>query len=211
MNFYRQYPMMEPYVGNNFHGDGIPALLVIGESHYLEEGVTVHLDPDAWYSGSSADMSPEQLEWIDNSTILKKSRAGNFSSHTHFRNAFRVINDSGPRYADFTCVADDVAYYNFFLRPALEGISLDVCAQDVAIANEAFIAHFAKLQPTAVIFLSMKAFRELNHSIPEAIDVVATPHPSCAWWNKIAPSYGNRRGQDILADFITKIWPGSER
>jgi hypothetical protein len=210
MDFYQQYPMMKPYVGDNWHGVGIPSLLIIGESHYLEEGVTVHLDPDAWYSGSSAELLPAQLEWIDNSAILKRSRAKNFSSHAHFRNAFQVINDSGPRYADFTRVADDIAYYNFFLRPALEGVSLDVCAQDVVFANEAFITHFARLKPTAVIFLSMKAFRELNHSIPEDVAVVATPHPSCAWWNKISTSYGNRRGQDILADFITKIWSASE-
>jgi len=210
MNFYRQYPMMEPYVGDNFHGDGIPALLIIGESHYLEEGVTVHLDPGAWYSGSSANMLPEQLEWIDNSAILRKSRAKNFSSHTHFRNAFRVINDFGPRYDDFTRVADDIAYYNFFLRPALEGTSLDVCAQDVAIANEAFITHFTKLQPTAVIFLSMKAFGEFHHSLPEAVPVVATPHPSRPWWNRVAETYGYRRGRDVLADFITKKWSVSE-
>jgi len=211
MNFYRQYPMMKPYVGKNFHGDGIPSLLIVGESHYLEDGVTVHHEPEKWYSGSSADMTSEQLEWIDNPAILNSSRANNFSLHTHFRNTFRVINDCGPRYIDFTRVADDIAYYNFFLRPAAQGTSLEVCSRDIDIANEAFALHFAELMPTAVIFISMKAFEHLRQQPPEGIPLIATPHPSRPWWNKSAAAYGGKRGQDILADFIsTTAWAVSE-
>ena len=113
--------MMLPYRGKNFHAAGIPALLLIGESHYLEEGSTQHLNPKTWYSGSSLDLSKDQIEWINNPAILESSRMKDFSTHTHFRNAFRVINEYGPAYSDYKRVADDIAYYNFFLRPALQG------------------------------------------------------------------------------------------
>ncbi len=207
MNFYKQYPMMLPYVGKNFHDAATPSILLIGESHYLEEGSTQHLNPETWYSGSSADLSKDQIEWIDNAAILEASRAKDFSTHSHFRNVFKVINDYGPAYADYKRVADDIAYYNFFLRPALEGASLDVVLQDIEIANEAFLEHYETLKPTAVVFLSMKAHGSFQHSLPPSVPVLATPHPSRLWWNRVAAEYGNRRGRDILADFIkTTTW-----
>jgi hypothetical protein len=44
-------------------------------------------------------------------------------------------------------------------------------------------------------------------SEPLSIPVIATPHPGCKWWNRVAQKYGNKTGCEILAEFIaTTTW-----
>jgi hypothetical protein len=208
MKFYNRYPMMRPYVGKNFHGAGTPSLLLIGESHYLD-GDCPQRRSESWYSGSFTDLSDDQVTYIDNVRLLENSRAEGFSkkSHVIFKNAFSEINEYGPRYSDYKLVADDIAFYNFFLRPGLEGDSLEVTDQDVALANEAFLLHYEALKPTAVVFLSRLAHENFNPAEPIGTPIISTAHPGCQWWNRVAHKYGDRRGRDVLADFIrTTQW-----
>ena len=207
MNYYEQYPMMRPYVGKDFGRSGAPALLLVGESHYLPHGSTQHLSADTWYGGTSATLNAEEVEWISTARILAAARDERFvnKAHSIWSNALREINEHGPRYPDYTRVADDVASYNFFLRPGVEGESLAVTPQDVQLANEAFAAHFESLNPTAVVFLSSLAHNHFQTPSTCSAPVVSTPHPGCQWWNRVAPRYGNRRGRDILADFVRSL------
>jgi hypothetical protein len=209
MNFYQRYPMMRPYVGDAFRDRDKPSLLLIGESHYLPGESTQHLNAGAWYEGGAETLSPDETEWISTAAILRDSRAAGFSNKAHsiWSNAFREINEHGPQYADYREVADNIAFYNFFLRPGLEGESLDVCAQDVQFANEAFHAHYDALKPSAVIFLSSLAHFHFQPSQPLSAPIIATPHPGCKWWNRVAQKYGNKKGREILAEFIaTTTW-----
>ena len=80
MNLYRQYPMMRPYVGNNFHGANTPSLLLIGESHYLPKNSSQHLSAETWYASSSGTLSPDEVEWISTAAILEYARADRFSN-----------------------------------------------------------------------------------------------------------------------------------
>jgi hypothetical protein len=92
----------------------------------------------------------------------------------------------------------------------LEGDSLAVSAQDVEFANEAFRAHYRALRPTAIVFLSSLAHSHFQPREPLSVPVITTPHPGCAWWNRVAQKYGSKRCRDILADFIkTTNWPRS--
>ena len=145
MNFYKRYPAMSPYVGKNFHDVGTPSLLLIGESHYVAADSDQRRSPEVWYSGSSETISSTDLGWINTAAILEGSRAEWFSNQAHsiWSNAFRVINEYGPGYSDYRYVADDIALYNFFLRPAVDGDSLkyELSREDVEIANEAFLYH----------------------------------------------------------------------
>lgn len=211
MNFYAQYPMMRPYVGKDFHKAGHPSILLIGESHYLEEDSPHRSSPPTWYSGASGSLLEIDLAYINTAQILEHSRVDGFrnKSHSIMRNALSVINEYGPRYPDYTRVADNIAFYNFFLRPAVDGGSLgaELCSQDIEIANEAFRMHVAALKPTAVVFLSSLAHDNFGPPPEFSIPVIATPHPGCKWWNQAAAKYGNRRGKDILADFVkTTNW-----
>jgi hypothetical protein len=89
----------------------------------------------------------------------------------------------------------------------LEGESLEVCAQDVQLANEAFPLHNEALKPSALISLSSLAYFHFQLSEPLSIPVIATPHPGCKWWNRVAQKYGNKKGREILAEFIaTTTW-----
>jgi hypothetical protein len=210
MKFYEQYPTMRPYVGKHYYDTGIPSLLLIGESHYVPCDSKHDTTPEAWYSGSSDTLPEDELYYISTAQLIEDSRAEAFSNPAHsiWRNSFMEINQFGPAYADFTRVADDIAFYNFFLRPAFTGDSLVVAPQDVEIANEAFRAHYEALKPTAVVFLSSLARDYFHPTVPVSVPVIATPHPGCPWWNREAQEYGNKRGRDILADFIkTTNWP----
>ena len=69
MNFYKRYPMMCPYVGNNFPGANTPSFLLIGESHYLPED-SQHFRAETWYASSSDTLSPDEIEWIGTAAIL---------------------------------------------------------------------------------------------------------------------------------------------
>jgi hypothetical protein len=213
MNFYRQYPMMRPYVGKHFHSPNIPSLLLIGESHYLLKTSTQHLSAETWYASSSDSLSEDEREWIHTGDVMKLALANNFALPSHrciLRNPLWEINEYGPRYPDCRRVADDVAFYNFFLRPALEGDSLDVCDLDVRFANDAFRLHYEALKPTHIVFLSRHAQDYFHPSELPSVPVITTPHPCSQWWNRVAQEYGNKRGRDILAEFVrTTNWPQS--
>jgi hypothetical protein len=209
-HFYEQYPTMRPYVGTHYRKRRTPSLLLIGESHYIPKGSSLNTAPNVWYSGSSHNLSEDDLYYISTTRIIEDSRSSNFSNKAHsiWRNSFSVINQFGPAYADFTRVADDVAFYNFFLRPASTGNSLIVTPQDVEFANIAFNTHFEELKPTAVLFLSTLARNHFRPPQSFSVPIATVPHPGCRWWNSVAKRYGNKRGRDILAEFIvTTNWP----
>jgi hypothetical protein len=210
MKIYEQYPTMRPYVGKHYSDTGTPSLLLIGESHYVPNDSEHDITPEAWYSGNSSTLSDDELRYISTAQGIEGSRAEGFSNKAHsiWRNSFLEINEFGPAYTDFTRVADDIAFYNFFLRPASTGDSLVVAPQDVEIANEAFRTHYKALKPTAIVFLSILAHSHFHPTEPVSVPVIATPHPGSPWWNREATKYGNKRGRDILADFIkTTNWP----
>lgn len=203
-----RYPMMRPYVGRRFSVRTKPSLLLVGESHYLPEGASQHATPEAWYSGTWHTLTPTEREWIATADIVKSSRRDGFPDPAHviYKSAFRSINDAGPQYGDYCRVADDVAFCNFFLRPAACGKSLDVCPRDAEIANSVLHELLEEMRPTAIVFLSRLAFSWFVE-LP-GCRIIATPHPGCRWWNVVAKSYGGRRGRELLEDFVaTLAWP----
>jgi hypothetical protein len=203
MDIYDRYPKMKPYVGKNFDDKSKPSLLLIGESHYLPCYSTQHMTPEGWYSGYSNTLDEKERSYIDTAGIIENSRSNSFSNKAHsiYKNSFQVINKYGPDYPDYKCVADDIAFCNFFLRPGPKGKSLKVENDDVEIANEAFVENFEELKPSAVVFLSKLAHDYFNgRSI--TVPVIWTPHPGCRWWNRVAKKYCNRKGREILGDYV---------
>ncbi len=201
--------MMRPYQGKNFGRDDTPALLLVGESHYLPEGATQHLSPDSWYTGDSSSLNTEEAKWINTAWVVEEAINTEFriKSHSIFKRSFEVINDYGPRYSHFKHVSDDVAFYIFFLRPGVYKQSLGVAAQDIDLANQIFRVHFEALKPDAVVFLSRLAYLHLSSDL-YCDRVIATPHPGCSWWNRTSAKYENRKGHQILRDFVCSLdWP----
>jgi hypothetical protein len=199
--------MMKPYVGSRY-GDRTTKLLLIGESHYLPDGATQGETPADWYDGTSATLSQEEIRWINTAAIVEGAVKSNFPKKPHWiwKNAFKEINAAGPRYPDYKRVADDVAFYNFFLRPAMRGLSLACEPRDVAMANDAFMLHCGDLKPSAVVFLSVLAHSHFH--APPGVKVIATTHPSSAWWNRESRARGGKSGRQILSEYIaTTVWP----
>ena len=161
---------MRPYVGKSFHRDGTPSILLVGESHYFDDELPQRATSEAWYSGSSATLSEYDISFIHTAKLLEDATANSFPSKTHsiYSNPFWEINECGPGYPDYRLVAGHMAFYNFFLRPAIDGGSIkdDITDMDVAMANEVFLAHYEDLKPTAVVFLSMLAHEYCTASLP---------------------------------------------
>jgi hypothetical protein len=207
IQFFERYPMMAPYVGKDFHHASSPAILMIGESFYLNEDTAHRRSPEAWYSGSSANLTDYEITYIHNHNLIVNSRAGNFKvrAHSIFKNPFLEINRCGPVYADYKRVADHIAFHNFFLRPAVDGDSLvnELSSMDLQLANEVFLAVCEQLKPTVLVFVSVLAFNCCK--VKPAIPMIVTPHPGCRWWNQKAAKYGNRNGREVLGDFIKTL------
>lgn len=213
MEFYERYPMMHPHVGRDWRVSIKPSLLLVGESHYLPDGATQQRELDTWYGGNHTTLNEKESDWLNTSQILASACRENFAVRAHWiwKNSFEVINDAGPQYAEAREVVHDVAFVNFFLRPApMRGGSLagHLTGVDIEFANAAFAMHLERLVPTAVVFLSRLAYRSFRPAASLSVRVVSAPHPTSHWWNRKAKIYGGKRGRDILAGLVVDLgWP----
>jgi hypothetical protein len=204
-DFYTHFPMLQPYVGPQFGLNGGPSILLVGESHYLPNGATAHRNAEAWYDSHAGQLSDEERRWISTSEIFREGLGNRFANRAFsiWKNALWEINASGFRYDDYIQAGENIASYNFFLRPAEEGCSLQVVPEDVRMANEALAFHCRTLRPSAVIILSRLAARHIE-GMPD-IPSVTTPHPGCSWWNRKSDRYGGNRGRDLLSAFVSGL------
>lgn len=211
-DFYQCYPMMEPFVGERFMDRRRPSVLLVGESHYLPKKSALHLQPEPWYGGTGDALSPDERQWVHTRDILTDACRNRFprKGHSIWRESLRTLNAHGPRHKDFVSAAQDIAFYNFFLRPAREGKSLDVTSQDERMANRAFEHWRQRLAPTVVVFLSALAYRSLHNRAP-GTPIQAVPHPASHWWNRRSSKYGGKTGRERFGEHIAALpWPTVE-
>jgi hypothetical protein len=209
--FYRNYPTMTPFVGQRFADRGRPAVLLVGESHYLPNDSVAHLQSELWYAGTSDALSAREKTWMNTAEGMTAARRERFKNRAHsiWRHSLRIFNAHGPRHDDFAAAAQDIAFYNFFLRPAREGKSLQVTSQDEDFANLAFEHWRQRLAPTFVIFLSALAYRSLRVRSSETPTAVV-PHPASHWWNRTSPKYGGKSGRARFAELVDALqWPST--
>jgi hypothetical protein len=213
----QQYPQLKPYIGPRFGMDGMPAILLIAESHYVpeDEDTKQHLDAEKWYAGAHGTTSGYTLSCINTAdifpTIAKKQPN---SIHGILP---REINKNGPRLENLD-ILKYLAFYNFYLRQAREYLrsagdlkgpkGLVVTPLDTEYANAAFSYWVKKLNPTAIVFTSRNAWNHLDKSLLANIPHVSLPHPKRPWWNRTSKRYGNKTGCQMFADFIKSLaWP----
>lgn len=202
--FFEAYPMMRPHVGERYRRT-TPKLLLVGESHYLPTDSTQHLAGEGWYRGTAASLSAQEREWIDTSGVVRSAAASGFrkKGHVIFKRTFETINAELFDHENAAEVAKDVAFCNFFLRPARTGLSLAVEAADIDIANAALAVHYRQLDPTAIVFLSTFARRHAKP--PTGSTVFAVPHPASAWWNRRSRLRGTKTGRELLFDIVSRL------
>ena len=179
--------------------------MVIGESHYLPTGSTIHETPDSGYSSVQSSLSEQEKGWVHTERIITESRAEGFRNKAHsiYRNIAWELNKLGLGYTDYRDSFEHTIYLNYFQRPAYEGKSLIPYPEDTTIANEVLEWIVEEEKPELICFTSALAGRSAYTTLKDMnIPYVVTPHPGCAWWNRTAKSYGNKRGRDLLVDFL---------
>lgn len=230
---YQRFPSMKPWQGSRYKHPSHKRLLVVGESHYLPDKSTIHLDAARWYSADERQLGfaqnkygqvQEELGWISTSRILGrvKMEERSVKAHSIYCNIAAEVNAVGPRHARYRDALDDLAFYNYFQRPASEGLSMKLCRvpKDDEMAEKVLIWVVRDLDPQIIIFASSFAAdygkRVLQHRermTGRHIDYWVTPHPGCAHWNM--PEYTSPGGKmgltgqelfgQILIDYHFKL------
>lgn len=231
--FYKSHPYMMPFVGDDYESLKHKKLLLIGESHYMPVGSSVHHNVNLWYGGNPVLTKPEWGNCDTRGTRIWRS--GQFG-----REVERCLNSVMPSNGNGW---HQVAFLNYFLRPTEEfidgngkkkirgieefwkiygGKDID---REKAIRN--FIKVLEILKPDLFAFMSAKVcsfvepedngdfvtyFHDYlwkwteNHNI---IDYIKTNHPSQPPWNQIMPNYGKARGmtsRDFFCAWLKENW-----
>lgn len=190
--FYQSHWYMLPFIGDNYESSKHKKLLLIGESHYMPKGSTVHHDVNRWYDGIP-NLSKDEERWCD-TRGARYYKSGQFG-----KNIDRAIREAFPIEGENAFM--EIASYNYFLRPAddrqsFESISTE---RDCEEAVRNFYAILEILKPNAIVFTSKFAFNHAewidspkyfncglwDYTAKFNIDYIFTEHPSCSWWNRV--------------------------
>ena len=192
INHYKIHPEMLPYVGKHYRNVKI---LLIGESHYLCEGIDNRPDDkyymtNKWYEESVPENFTGKHYFntrhiVHNFLVERRSRA-----HSIFRNPAKGIIEA----LDLKDVTDSeafsaCAFMNYFQRPALisgETINYDDISVDKEYSYNVLKSCKEILKPYVTIFLSKKAFEAYSEFAGDkTVDIYCVMHPTCSHWNGI--------------------------
>lgn len=199
---YQSYPRMMPFVGSKYGQYG-PKILLVAESHYLPPEVTVHLDADKWYSGTEAELRPEDKPgWFNTRNILNKNAGKwNKKGHTIYRHLEAALIEAGFPESDNTF--QYVAFMNGFQRPAVSKLSINATPRDVEVSSQTIQSVIDVLKPDHLVFVSTKAKRYLGKNLSIKHDVV--PHPASAWWYRPSKrGSGKEQFVRLITDFMSR-------
>lgn len=201
------HPNYLPWVGPSYRNAELKILL-LGESHYLPEGVSYHHDADAWYSGMRVTES--DLKWITTRSVIRNGLRTKWKgrSKTIFRNLSAALRLSGFSQEEDPFAS--VAFMNFFQRPAeVTGESIQVKEIDRQISSATVASVVSCLQPDLVFFCSALASKNRTDGLIQALkssgcDVGYTCHPAIAWWNRPSRKRNGLTGSEVFCDAVKK-------
>lgn len=213
-----KYPEMKPFVGSNYDSNEHKRLLIVGESHYLPDYSTVHLDPSKWYNGNSSLLDSDEKYWINTAELIEWSTHESFNKKgwSMYRNIHNALKESGLKSKSFSgeneYLFDEVAYMNYFKRPANKGNSIKQIFDpvDQEIAYQVFCDTVKNLKPDLIVIAS----RYVNQKIEEKevwkflkemnCTYCHTPHPTSAYWNRKLnwKSFEGRTGKEQFIHFL---------
>lgn len=190
---YQHYPEMLPLVGSHYRRMN-KQVLVIGESHYLRKESEGKRAVEMWYNGTAA----ATLDKVDRNWIHTRGTAGSGIDQKYGSKAFSIYRNVEFAIQELLTSeglpADNylryVAFYNYFLRPAKTGLSLDLTESDEKKAYEHLVILVEILQPTHLAFVSKLAyyaFWNFHRENPQFYrrEIFGTAHPGCRWWNSV--------------------------
>jgi hypothetical protein len=200
---------MMPWVGKK-HPRSELKLLIVGESHYLDKDSSYHHDIESWYKGINVTGKPD-TGWFNTRGIISNGINTNWKSRSKaiYKNIEKALRESKMLVSDDESVFVDLAFMNFFQRPAeVTGKSINVSEIDSLVSDEVFKSVIEIISPHIIIFTSSLAFRSakkgmlLKHLKDIDISYARTPHSGMPWWNREAKAYGNKTGKNHFVDFI---------
>ncbi len=211
---YKRYKEMLPFVGISWSSSDIKTL-ILGESHYIDrDGLTKEQIQD-WYNFDSTGFSDYLSGYINTRKVITKAEKideyGFQSPLTIFYNIKSSLKDNIDFFKSERYPFKFLTFSNYFQRPAFdEGESIINSHSDNVIAYKTLLGVVEIIRPKKIIFTSSKAYysflsqrtKEHCEGIFSEIIIDSVPHPSCAWWNRTSPNYGNRTGRQKFIDLM---------
>ena len=211
ISFYQTHPYMKPYVGERYESVSHKKLLIIGESHYLPDSSTVHLNIDEWYKGI-CNLTEEEKEWCntEHSRLYGYGKQFQQTIERDLRECF---------HSDFK----DVASFNYFLRPSNKGRSFKrICnIKDRLESAKNFKKLIEVLKPDLIAFASLFVFDCVawKNDFPlvnngenfedfakrKHIEYVKMNHPARGWWRRRVRGE-DKTSQQLFIDFLKEKW-----
>lgn len=218
----QNYPELLPFIGKEW--DVSPhKILLIAESHYIDEGAISSNHENDWYNYNSDNfLWKDYLDSINTRDNVDKADNvkihGYRSPYLHYYNVKKEIKSNLSDFKETELIFPYLAYYNYFQRPALaDGASIINNEKDNEIAYNTFKSLVNIIKPSKIIFTSNRSYDSFLYSINKhdeqalfSIKIHSVPHPGSAWWNRKAAKYGkaigtnkNRTGRERFIDIIT--------
>lgn len=180
------YPNFLPFIGKNFPKSE-KKVLIIAESHYFP-------NEDFYNEIEVNDFYKKNIFFKDSYFMFTRFELTRNKKHRIHKNIGKHINYS------------EIAYYNFFLRPAFNKSSINVKPIDKEFANIAFKIIVETICPKKIIFVSRKSFDSLNieHKNAYKDKIFHCVHPNSIWWNKPMKKYNGLKGKEIFKSILEK-------
>ncbi len=172
IDFYKRFPIMIPFIGEHYLSDQHKKLLLVGESFYFPKKSEIHKNADIWYNATQEDLGvvieegkpAKEKEWINCDGLLRSDWKS--SGHKIYININAAIREKIPHYHKRPI--DEIAYTNFFVRPAIKGQMFKNYKKngsitvDIKYANMILETVIGILNPDLLVFVSKDAFDMAN-------------------------------------------------
>ena len=180
-----------PYRGTQSHSS---ELLILTESFYIE-GRSGEANAEEWYLKGISLLNDVERTYVNYKEIFRINKLpdGRWKNRgcAIYRNLESALQDAG--FPPIHNMLDHCTLANCFLRPALNGDSLQIQAIDCEFAKEYLIELAGQLKPKTIICASSKAYNRVARHIQFDCEVINTAHPASIWWNRDGGVHGRKK------------------
>lgn len=193
---------LSPFEGSEPHSH---ELLIINESFYIEDRVN-EIDPDAWYEQGTSLLSETERPYVNYRDIFDQNKLpdGRWKARgcTIYRVLEAALTEAG--FPKIHNMLNHCTLANCFLRPALNGNSLNPKQIDVDIAKEYLVEFVERLKPKLIICASSNAYYAVVRDLKFDCPVVHTSHPVSVWWNRDGGKCGRTKFINSIKETLFK-------
>lgn len=161
----KKYPNYLPYISAKYTEAPLK-ILIVGESHYLNEKYDDQVDANTWYDDHEnlSKRLKDDLSGTNTRLVI-----ADYKGNNRTLKAYRIFLNLEAAYrqvfADRT-LFNECAFINYFQRPAeRNGGSINASERDHNIAYENISVLIATLHPDKIIFVSRKAFDSYKRNV----------------------------------------------